>query len=184
MKNTRSKTYTNSEFVFLDMDYATAFKRFSSMAGPCHINNSLRDELFFECSDKGFMKINNGYTPHRYRSTCFDYVVAQLTDDYGKAKLEICDVRDRSEILSYRICSLVMIIFSLIYCCPLFFSEPPFPMKVFIPLLAMLALSVLLFIRGEMLAKNANTSDLSLMRQLLKDKIELVKNEKLWSEDL
>jgi len=184
MKNTRSKTYTNSEFVFLDMDYATALKRFISMMGPCHINNSLRDELFFECSDKGFMKINNGYTPHRYRSTCFDYVVAQLTDDYGKAKLEICDVHDRSEILSCRIWSIFIIIFSLIYCAMIFLRIKFFSIQTILPFLAMLAASVYLLIKGEMLAKNANTSDLDLMRKELKNKIELVKNEKLWSEDL
>lgn len=184
MKNTRSKTYTNSEFVFLDMDYATAFKRFSSMAGPCHINNSQREQLYFICSKNGVLKTTSEFIGRRHRVYCFDYVEAELTDDYGKAKLEICDVHDRSEILSFRIWSIFTIIFTLIYCAIMFLGIKFFSMQTILPFLAMLAASVYLFVKGETLAKSGSISDLDLMRKELKNKIELVQNEKLWSENL
>lgn len=182
MKNTRKKTYTNSEFVFLDMDYATALKRFSTMAGPCHINNSQREDLYFICSENGVMKITSEFIGQRSRVYCFDYLEAELTNDYGKSKLEICDVHDRSEILSFRIWSIFIIIISLIYCAIIFLGIKFFSIQTILPFFAMLATSVYLFIKGEMLAKSGSISDLDLMRNELKNKIELVQKEKLWRE--
>ena len=150
MKKTRKKAYTNSEFVFLDMDYATALKRFSTMAGPCHINNSQREDLYFICSENGVMKITSEFIGRRSRVYCFDYVEAELTDDYGKSKLEICDVHDRSEIWASRIGSIFSMIISIFYLLLLILVDGLFVLQALLPLLAMLAASVYFFIKSAL----------------------------------